>query len=362
MRCSAARSAARRGRNCARRLERAGFTDRAADLHELQPAAVHDSRCGSRSGSSGLSTPEETGADISVPPAPINRALTGLVAAESMALRYVNMPLGSSLLAWSGRNDLGSRFALGGKLEFPSAVWKLKFPSRETTPEASAATPRACGTRRRDARRRACARRPPRRTSLRTADRRRSGHSQTRWCRAAPARSRPRPCRGTVKGPSWPRAPRALLSDHRHGADIPRPPRPRVRRQFAVQVLELVRVGGAGVSRASDAWASAERVDLEPRILADGRESRRCRVVLRLQPRVLGKGLAGFLGFWDGRHVGQGQKRDRQVREQVSDFTDLAGVGRGDEQGTGLTVETPRTVLTVLRRRSRGVSVEAVPI
>ena len=47
----------------------------------------------------GLASPEETGADIGVPPAAINRALTGLVAAESVALRYVNMPIGSSLLA-----------------------------------------------------------------------------------------------------------------------------------------------------------------------------------------------------------------------------------------------------------------------
>jgi len=47
----------------------------------------------------GLSTPEETGADIAVPPAPINALLSGLVAAEAAALRYVDMPLGSSLLA-----------------------------------------------------------------------------------------------------------------------------------------------------------------------------------------------------------------------------------------------------------------------
>lgn len=47
----------------------------------------------------GLSTPEETGADISTPPAPVNAALSALVAAEAFALRFVNMPLGSSLLA-----------------------------------------------------------------------------------------------------------------------------------------------------------------------------------------------------------------------------------------------------------------------
>ena len=47
----------------------------------------------------GLSTPEETGADIVVPPAPVNAVLSGLVAVEGAALRFVNMPLGSSLLA-----------------------------------------------------------------------------------------------------------------------------------------------------------------------------------------------------------------------------------------------------------------------
>jgi SAM-dependent methyltransferase len=47
----------------------------------------------------GLSTPEETGADISTPPAPVNAALSALVAAEAFALKFVNMPLGSSLLA-----------------------------------------------------------------------------------------------------------------------------------------------------------------------------------------------------------------------------------------------------------------------
>jgi SAM-dependent methyltransferase len=47
----------------------------------------------------GLSTPEETSADLAIPFKPINAALSGLVAIESLALRYVNMPLGSSLLA-----------------------------------------------------------------------------------------------------------------------------------------------------------------------------------------------------------------------------------------------------------------------
>ena len=47
----------------------------------------------------GLTTPEETGADIGVPPAVVNTALSWLVSVEATALRWVDMPLGSSLLA-----------------------------------------------------------------------------------------------------------------------------------------------------------------------------------------------------------------------------------------------------------------------
>jgi SAM-dependent methyltransferase len=47
----------------------------------------------------GLSTPEETGTDIALPPAPLNTLLTTLVTAEAAALRRFNMPIGSSLLA-----------------------------------------------------------------------------------------------------------------------------------------------------------------------------------------------------------------------------------------------------------------------
>ena len=42
---------------------------------------------------------EESAQEISVPPAPVNAALTGLLALESLALRFTNMPIGTSLLA-----------------------------------------------------------------------------------------------------------------------------------------------------------------------------------------------------------------------------------------------------------------------
>ena len=41
----------------------------------------------------------ESQEEISIPPGPINALLSGLLAAEAAATRYVNMPLGSSLLA-----------------------------------------------------------------------------------------------------------------------------------------------------------------------------------------------------------------------------------------------------------------------
>jgi ubiquinone/menaquinone biosynthesis C-methylase UbiE len=47
----------------------------------------------------GLATPEEAGTDLVVPPAPVNALLTQLLLIEARALRIVDMPIGSSLLA-----------------------------------------------------------------------------------------------------------------------------------------------------------------------------------------------------------------------------------------------------------------------
>jgi SAM-dependent methyltransferase len=53
----------------------------------------------------GLASPEESGIDIVVPPAPVNAALGLLLAAEAPLLRVIDMPIGSSLLglAWKPR-------------------------------------------------------------------------------------------------------------------------------------------------------------------------------------------------------------------------------------------------------------------
>lgn len=46
----------------------------------------------------GVAAPHQADGDMSVPPAPVNAVLSALVALEARALRYANMPIGSSLL------------------------------------------------------------------------------------------------------------------------------------------------------------------------------------------------------------------------------------------------------------------------
>jgi SAM-dependent methyltransferase len=52
----------------------------------------------------GMNTPEETGHEISVPPAPVNATLDGLLALEALLVRVVNLPFGSSLLGAAAKN------------------------------------------------------------------------------------------------------------------------------------------------------------------------------------------------------------------------------------------------------------------
>lgn len=51
----------------------------------------------------GLSTPEERGSDLFVPARPINALLSALVSVEAVALRFMSMPVGSSILALATR-------------------------------------------------------------------------------------------------------------------------------------------------------------------------------------------------------------------------------------------------------------------
>ena len=50
-----------------------------------------------------LSGHRQSSAEISIPPAPLNAALSGALRLEAAALRVVNMPFGSSLLALARR-------------------------------------------------------------------------------------------------------------------------------------------------------------------------------------------------------------------------------------------------------------------
>ena len=79
-----------------RRLEAAGFTVTRASYTNLAilplVAAV---RLKQRFGGGHQESEDE----ITIPPAPVNAALSGLLAIEAAALRVINMPVGSSLLA-----------------------------------------------------------------------------------------------------------------------------------------------------------------------------------------------------------------------------------------------------------------------
>lgn len=52
-----------------------------------------------------LSGHEESHQEISIPPLPVNAALTGLLALEAAAIRFMDMPFGSSLLALARKRD-----------------------------------------------------------------------------------------------------------------------------------------------------------------------------------------------------------------------------------------------------------------
>lgn len=51
----------------------------------------------------GLAAEEHAGREIAVPPSPINEVLSGILALESIALRFVDMPVGSSILCLARR-------------------------------------------------------------------------------------------------------------------------------------------------------------------------------------------------------------------------------------------------------------------
>lgn len=65
-------------------------------------------------------------AEITVPPAPLNAALTALVSLEAVALRAVNMPIGSSLMCLAQKRQKAE-----GR---PSAFFSTEPPRRSTTP------------------------------------------------------------------------------------------------------------------------------------------------------------------------------------------------------------------------------------
>jgi SAM-dependent methyltransferase len=87
-------------------LERAGFVvDRITYTNFLLFPLMLPVRMFQRA--MGLPTLEETSNDLELPVAPVNAAFSGILALEAFLLKYVNMPLGSSLLALAHKPDTG---------------------------------------------------------------------------------------------------------------------------------------------------------------------------------------------------------------------------------------------------------------
>lgn len=85
-----------------RLIDRAGFkierlTHTNASLFPIMLAVRLAQRLG------GLSVPADGGREIAVPPAPVNGILSALLAVEALALRWVDLPFGSSLLCLARR-------------------------------------------------------------------------------------------------------------------------------------------------------------------------------------------------------------------------------------------------------------------
>jgi ubiquinone/menaquinone biosynthesis C-methylase UbiE len=80
---------------------------------------------------------EESVNEISVPAAPVNAALTGLLTLESMALRFANMPLGTSALALARKTEVNSQLPTpnsqfgSNRVCHRGSVWELGIGSWE---------------------------------------------------------------------------------------------------------------------------------------------------------------------------------------------------------------------------------------
>ena len=82
-----------------------------------------------------------------------------------------------------------------------------------------------------------------------------------------------------------------------------------------------------------DAGTAVKRVDRQPGVFRHSQQAARSRVVLGLQPRILGKRPAGFLWFSDRpAEIGEREESKGCPRQYREDLANLSGVCRCDEQ------------------------------
>ena len=103
-----------------------------------------------------------------------------------------------------------------------------------------------------------------------------------------------------------------------------------IREQF--EQIGLVRSARTGIAGRVDAGRAAQCIDLQPRVVGDGRQSAVTRRVARLEDGVLDEGQAGLLGLGDAV-LALRADMDPGLGQQAFDLTDLAGVVAGQDDG-----------------------------
>ena len=86
----------------------------------------------------------------------------------------------------------------------------------------------------------------------------------------------------------------------------------------------------SGPARRMNAGLAAERIDHQTGIVGEGGAAGRLRRGHRLDARIVGEGLAGFLRLGETELAGR-LRGDAVGREQLAHFGELAGIVRGDD-------------------------------
>ena len=117
--------------------------------------------------------------------------------------------------------------------------------------------------------------------------------------------------------------------------------RRRLERGEQFRVVRGIIGANARIARRVNSGCSAERIHLQARIVRNSRRPGHFRRMACLQPRILQKTAARFLGRGYA-HIALRNDVERQVGEQRAKFARFPGIAAGDDQRRTPGVATPR--------------------